>query len=129
MSRIRSKDTRPELLVRKYLFKAGFRFRLHNKNLPGKPDIILPKYKTVILIHGCFWHGHPGCRYAVSPKSNTEYWSIKLSGNSIRDAKNQEGLKNMGWKVIVIWECELKKECFLKTMTSLITQLIYINPI
>lgn len=124
MSRIRSKNTRPELLVRSYLFKVGFRFRLHDKNLPGKPDIILPKYKTIIFVHGCFWHGHPGCRHAVSPKSNTKYWSAKLSGNSIRDVKNQESLKNLGWNVIVIWECYLKKDFFLKAMSSLTGQLI-----
>ena len=124
MSRIRAKNTKPELLVRSYLFKAGFRYRLYDKSLPGKPDIILPKYKTVIFVHGCFWHSHPGCRYAVSPKSNTEYWGAKLSGNAARDVKNQEHLKNVGWNVIVIWECNLKKDCFLKTMSSLTKSLI-----
>lgn len=109
MSRIRSKDTRPEMLVRRYLFAHGYRYKLHDSRLPGKPDLVLPKYRTVIFIHGCFWHAHQNCRYAVTPKSNTEYWSAKISGNSARDAAAADKLNSLGWRVIVIWECQLKK--------------------
>ena len=109
MSRIRSKDTRPEMLVRKYLFARGFRYRLHDSRLPGKPDLVLRKYHTVIFIHGCFWHAHENCRYAVMPKSNTSYWQVKIAGNTARDAAADEKLTALGWKIIVIWECRLKK--------------------
>ena len=109
MSRIRSKDTKPEELVRKYLFSQGFRYRKNVKTLPGCPDIVLPKYKTVIFVNGCFWHMHEGCRYFVWPKSRQEYWEKKLYGNRDRDAKNYELLRNMGYRVVIVWECELKK--------------------
>jgi len=109
MSRIRSKDTRPEMQVRRYLFARGFRYRLHDSHLPGKPDLVLPKYRTVIFIHGCFWHAHQNCRYAVTPKSNTSYWSAKIAGNAARDAAAAEKLIALGWKSIIIWECQLKK--------------------
>ncbi len=108
MSRIRSKDTKPEELVRKYLFSQGFRYRKNVKTLPGCPDIVLPKYKTVIFVNGCFWHMHEGCRYFVWPKSRQEYWEKKLYGNRDRDAKNYELLRNMGYRVVIVWECELK---------------------
>ena len=108
MSRIKGKDTKPEILVRRYLHKHGFRYRLHVKNLPGKPDIILPKYKTVIFVHGCFWHGHNGCRYFVVPKTRTDWWLNKINGNTVNDRKKQEVLKEAGWKIIQLWECELK---------------------
>ena len=109
MSRIRSKDTKPELLVRKFLHKNGFRYRLHVKDLPGKPDIVLPKYKTVIFVHGCFWHGHEGCKYYVVPKTRREWWLEKIGNNAIKDIKAEEYLIHKGWKILKVWECELKK--------------------
>jgi DNA mismatch endonuclease (patch repair protein) len=108
MSRIKGKDTKPEMLVRKFLFSEGFRYRLHDKKLPGKPDIVLPKYKTVIFIHGCFWHGHGGCKYYVVPKTRTEWWLEKIGKNIVNDEKAVKALVEHGWKVILIWECELK---------------------
>lgn len=110
MSRIKGKDTKPEMLVRKFLFANGFRYRLHNKNLPGKPDIVLPKYKTVIFVNGCFWHGHENCKYFVIPKTRTEWWTDKIGKNIINDIKNQSLLKDMGFKVIIIWGCEIKNK-------------------
>lgn len=112
MSRIKSKNTNPEIMVRKYLFSYGFRYRLHDKNLPGKPDIVLPKYKTVIFVHGCFWHGHKGCSRSNIPKSNEDYWNIKLKSNEKRDIKISAELSKLGFKILVIWECEvsLKEE-------------------
>lgn len=109
MSRIRSKNTKPEEIVRKYLFSQGFRYRKNDSRLPGKPDIVLPKYKTVIFVNGCFWHGHTGCRYFVWPKSNAEFWKAKIQGNIERDKTNYKLLTDMGWRILVIWECELKK--------------------
>jgi DNA mismatch endonuclease (patch repair protein) len=109
MSRIRSKDTKPEMLVRRFLHKNGFRYRLHVKDLPGKPDIVLPKYKTVIFVNGCFWHGHEGCKYYVVPKTRMEWWLNKINGNIANDAIAENLLKSAGWRVINIWECELKK--------------------
>jgi len=108
MSRIRSKNTKPEILVRKWLHKQGFRFRLHQKDLPGKPDIVLPKYRTVIFVHGCFWHRHPGCKRTTTPSTNTEFWEEKFRKNVDRDVRNRETLEALGWKVIVVWECEVK---------------------
>ena len=109
MSRIRSKNTKPELLVRKILFSKGFRFRLHRKDLPGRPDITLTKYKTVIFVHGCFWHGHVGCRYFVIPKTRTRWWLTKINHNKEIDESNVVKLHKLGWKVIQIYECQLKK--------------------
>lgn len=109
MSQIRSKNTKPEELVRKYLFSKGYRYRKNDSRLPGKPDIVLPKYKTVIFVNGCFWHGHEGCRYFVWPKNNADFWKAKISGNIQRDSQCHHRLTEQGWKVIVIWECELKK--------------------
>lgn len=109
MSRIRSKDTKPEMIVRQLLFASGFRFRLHRGDLPGKPDIVLPKYKTVIFVHGCFWHGHEGCRYFVVPKTRTEWWLNKINRNKALDEINAGKLQEMGWRVIQIFECSLKK--------------------
>jgi len=120
MSRIRSKDTKPEMLVRKFLHANGFRFRLHVKDLPGKPDIVLPKYKTVIFVHGCFWHGHNNCKYYVVPKTRTEWWLNKINGNTANDAKAIKALKKDGWKVINIWECNLKVPRIKKTLNSLL---------
>jgi DNA mismatch endonuclease (patch repair protein) len=108
MSRIRSKDTKPEMVVRKALHKAGFRYRLHVKDLPGKPDIVLPKYRTVIFVHGCFWHQHPGCKEAVIPKTRTEWWTTKLNKNKVRDEEVRNGLMKKGWNVLEIFECEVK---------------------
>lgn len=109
MSQIRSKDTKPEMVVRKILFSNGFRFRLHRNDLPGKPDIVLSKYRTVIFVHGCFWHGHEGCRYFVVPKTRTEWWLNKINRNKTLDEINARKLQDMGWKVIQIYECMLKK--------------------
>lgn len=108
MSRIKGKDTKPEMLVRRFLFANGFRYRLHVKNLPGKPDIVLPKYKTVIFVHGCFWHGHEGCKYFVVPKTRKEWWINKISLNIKNDAENYNKLESLGWRIINIWTCELK---------------------
>ncbi|MBN2572335.1 MAG: DNA mismatch endonuclease Vsr [Ignavibacteriales bacterium] len=110
MSKIRSKNTKPELLIRSELYKLGYRFRLHQKNLPGKPDIVLKKYSTVIFIHGCFWHYHKKCRDGKIPNSNIEYWKNKLINNSKRDKKHKSQLKKIGWHVITIWECEIKND-------------------
>lgn len=110
MSRIRSKDTKPEMLVRKFLHKNGFRYRLHVKDMPGKPDIVLPKYKTVIFIHGCFWHGHEGCKYASLPTTRTEWWQEKIGRNIQNDIKAEAALKAANWNTITIWQCELKNE-------------------
>ena len=108
MSRIKSKNTKPELLVRKFLFSKGYRFKLHDKNLQGKPDIVLPKYKTVIFVNGCFWHGHNGCKYFVIPKTNTDWWLNKIKRNKQLDRKNFLKLKEEDWKILSIFECELK---------------------
>ena len=108
MSMIKGKNTKPEIIVRKFLFKKGFRFRLNYTKLPGKPDIVLPKYKTVIFINGCFWHGHEGCKYYVVPKTRTEWWLNKINKTKERDRNNYELLSKTGWKIIVLWECELK---------------------
>lgn len=108
MSRVRSKNTKPELLVRKYLFAHGLRFRLHSKNLPGKPDIVLPKYRTIILVNGCFWHGHTYCKYAALPRTNVDWWSQKIICTVERDQRNRDALEAEGWRVFTIWDCELK---------------------
>lgn len=109
MSHVRSKDTKPEMLVRRYLFSRGLRFRLHVRSLPGSPDIVLPKYKTVIFINGCFWHGHEGCRYYTIPKSNTDFWTAKIQRNRERDMQTTAQLEALGWRVIRVWECDIKK--------------------
>ena len=109
MSRIKGKDTKPEEIVRKYLFSKGFRYRKNDKRLPGTPDIVLPKYRTVIFVNGCFWHKHEGCKYFVWPKSNEDFWRNKINGNAARDEMVYKQLSNMGWHIIVVWECELKK--------------------
>lgn len=121
MSRIKSKNTKPEIVVRKALFANGFRFRLHDKKLPGKPDIVLRKYKTVILIHGCFWHGHRDCKYFAIPKTRTEWWSNKITQNQNNDMVKKQQLIERGWNVIEIFECELKKERLESTINELIT--------
>lgn len=123
MSKIKSKDTKPEMLVRRFLFSHGFRFRLHRKDLPGNPDIVLPKFKTVIFINGCFWHGHWNCKFATIPETNRDFWLTKISGNIIRDNESVERLKQSGWRVIVIWQCELKSKVKDQTLEQLITKL------
>lgn len=108
MSLIHGKDTKPEILVRRYLFSRGLRFRKNDKRLPGHPDIVFPKYKTVVFVHGCFWHGHEGCKYFVMPKSNVEFWQNKIHTNIERDAAVRSKLAELGWTVLIVWECELK---------------------
>lgn len=108
MAAIKGKDTKPEMIVRKYLFSRGLRFRVQVKKLPGKPDIVLPKYKTVIFVNGCFWHGHEDCKYFRLPKSNVEFWKEKIERNIARDVRNETELKALGWRVIRVWECEIK---------------------
>ena len=124
MSRIKGKNTKPEMLVRQFLHANGFRYRLHVKDLPGKPDIVLPKYKTVIFIQGCFWHGHDQCRYYVIPKTKTEWWLNKINGNKTKDIMNIESLKKSGWQVIEVWECELKPALRSQTLNRLIGSII-----
>lgn len=123
MSRIKGKNTKPEDIVAKYLFAHGFRYRRNDKTLPGTPDIVLKKYKTVIFVNGCFWHAHEGCRYFVLPEENREFWNEKLLRNRERDAEKQKQLQELGWNIIVIWECELKssKEERLEALTKEIT--------
>lgn len=125
MSRIKGKNTKPEMLVRRFLHANGFRYRLHVKDMHGKPDIVLPKYKTVIFVHGCFWHGHDQCRYYVIPKTKTEWWLNKINGNKTKDIINVEFLKNAGWRVVEIWECELKLKKREQTLANLSTDLLH----
>ena len=110
MSAIKSKNTKPEIEVRKLLHSMGFRFRLHRKDLPGSPDIFLPKFKTVIFVHGCFWHRHENCKYASNPKTRREFWESKFKANVKRDIKNQAKLKSLGWESTIIWGCEIKNK-------------------
>lgn len=119
MSAIRSKNTKPEILVRKFLFSRSFRYRLNHSRLPGHPDIVLRKYRTVIFVNGCFWHGHDGCKYFVLPKTNTEFWANKIKRNKERDIKEQKELAAMGWHCITIWECQLKSAMRDQTLESL----------
>ena len=119
MSHIKSTGTKPEVIVRKYLFSKGLRYRKNDKRYPGNPDIVLPKHKVCVFINGCFWHQHSGCRYAAIPKSNQEYWIPKLQRNVERDKTNNEKLNQSGWKVITVWECELKKDCLFDTLEKL----------
>lgn len=114
MAKVKSRDTKPEKKVRSLLFSLGFRFRLCQKNLPGKPDIVLKKYRTVIFVHGCFWHGHENCKNARIPKSNVEFWKNKIERNKQRFAEVSRQLQEQGWKVVVIWECETKDMTILK---------------
>jgi DNA mismatch endonuclease (patch repair protein) len=110
MSRIRGKDTRPEIIVRSLLHRLGYRFRLNRKDIPGKPDIVLPKHQTAIYVHGCYWHRHQGCHLAYTPKSNLNFWGKKFARNVERDLEVRESLKGTGWKQLVIWECETRNE-------------------
>ena len=123
MQQIRSRDTKPEMQVRKFLHAQGFRYRLHDKKLPGKPDIILPKYRTVIFVNGCFWHGHEHCKYYVVPKTRTDWWLNKINTNKANDAKAVKALKKVGWKIITVWECKLKPAKAEATLLSLFKKL------
>lgn len=119
MQSIRGKDTRPELLVRRYLHARGFRYRLHNRRLPGHPDLVLRKYRCVIFVNGCFWHGHEGCKYYKIPQSRTEYWKHKIEVNQARDLRERIELRNMGWHVIQVWECQLKRDVLDSTLQGI----------
>ncbi len=123
MQQIRGKDTKPEILLRKLLFREGFRYRINERKLPGKPDIVLKKYNTIVFVNGCFWHGHTDCRYFVTPKTRTEFWTEKINGNRERDLRNEEQLKSAGWNVITVWECELKKNSIEETLKLLIQKI------
>ncbi len=123
MAGIQGKNTKPELLVRKYLHSLGLRFRLHAKELPGKPDLVFPKYKAAVFVHGCFWHRHAGCKYATTPNSREQFWTNKLSENVARDSYQIAALKGLGWRVFVVWECELRNNLTcLETLHSEITE-------
>ena len=124
MSRIRAKNSKPEIIVRRFLFSKGFRFRINDKRFPGKPDIVLPKYNTVIFVNGCFWHKHD-CPRFVWPKSNTEYWNQKIARNAERDMEHYEKLADMGWKVIVVWECQINNERLNMLMNEIKNNNIY----
>ena len=119
MSQIKGKDTKPEDIVRKYLFSKGFRYRKNVSNLPGKPDIVLPKYKICIFVNGCFWHKHEGCKYFVWPKNNAEFWKEKIEKNTARDTQNFARLESEGWRVLIIWECQLKAKVRAQSLKEL----------
>lgn len=123
MSQIKSKNTKPEMLIRKFLFSKGFRYRLHVKNLPGKPDIVLPKYKTIIFINGCFWHGHENCKYYVIPKTRTEWWLDKINRTKQRESENFLQLSESGWKIVTIFECQLNADKLNSTLIKLLDEL------
>jgi len=123
MSCIKGKNTKPEEIVRKYLFSQGFRYRKNDKRLPGTPDIVLPKYKTVIFVNGCFWHGHKNCKCFVVPKTNTDFWVNKIEANKQRDYRKIDELQELGWKVIIVWECQLKRNVFSETMSALVSKI------
>ena len=124
MSQIRSRNTKPEMVVRKFLHAQGFRYKLHDKKLPGKPDIVLPKYKTVIFVHGCFWHGHKNCRYFVVPKTRTQWWLNKINSNKANDTKAVKALRKEGWRIINLWECGLKKVKMENTIDKVLQKLM-----
>ena len=125
MAAIKGKDTKPELIVRKYLFSRGLRFRIQVRKLPGRPDIVLPKYKTVIFVDGCFWHGHEGCKYYRLPKSNIDFWRAKIERNTARDARNEAELRSRGWRVLRVWECDIRtvatRDAYLRLLYDTIT--------
>lgn len=124
MSRIKGKNTKPEMIVRKYLHSRGMRFRLHSSKLPGKPDIVLPKYNFIIQVNGCFWHKHEGCKYFVIPKTRTEWWFEKVNKTSIKDKENEKKLREMGWQTLIVWECELKAGKKEETLSSIYERII-----
>lgn len=120
MAGIKGRNTKPEMLVRRYLHRLGFRFRLHDGSLPGKPDLVLPRYRAIVEVHGCFWHQHPNCRYAYTPASNQAFWRRKLLSNVARDRKNVRRLRNLGWRVFRVWECQAANELFLRRVARAI---------
>jgi len=127
MGQVRGKNTKPELIVRSLLHREGFRFRLHKKDLPGKPDIVLPKYNTIIFVHGCFWHRHPNCHDASIPKTRKDFWVKKFGDNVNRDKKNQSMLRDIGWNVLIVWECETFKQnelslCLVRKIKSFVSK-------
>jgi DNA mismatch endonuclease (patch repair protein) len=128
MSRIRSTDTKPEMIVRSWLHGKGYRYRLHQKSLMGKPDIVMRKYRLAIFLNGCFWHRHSGCKYAATPKANSEFWQRKFDANTQRDAKNIEELNELGWNVLILWECEVKDGTYKAKFTECIEILQKENP-
>ena len=123
MSQVKNKDTKPEIFVRKYLFANGLRYRKNDNTLPGRPDIVLPKYRTVVFISGCFWHQHVGCKHSALPKTNPEFWETKLEGNRKRDQEKIQQLESLGWRVIVVWTCELKTKARQERVEQLLTQI------
>jgi DNA mismatch endonuclease, patch repair protein len=123
MAQVKSANTKPELLVRKFLHAQGFRYTLHNKKLPGKPDIVLPKYKTIIFVHGCFWHGHNNCKYFTIPKTRTKWWADKINTNKANDEKTVRTLKKAGWRVIIVWACKLKPKNNEQTLQKILVKL------
>ena len=124
MSQIRNKNTTPELKLRHALWRLGFRYRVNDKRLPGTPDIVLPKYRTVIFIHGCFWHGHRDCKFYTVPKTNTDFWTAKVARNQERDQEVWRQLEAKGWAVIIVWECQLKNACFNETILRIEAEVI-----
>ena len=124
MAAIKGKNTKPEEIVRKYLFANGFRYRKNDKRLPGTPDIVLPKYRTVIFVNGCFWHGHNNCKYFVWPENNAEFWRRKIESNILRDNKKIAQLRSLDWRVIVIWECQLKPRLRQQSLTHLVDEIV-----
>lgn len=129
MARIRSKDTRPELIVRHFLWASGFRYRLHGKKLPGRPDIVLTRYRTVIFVHGCFWHGHEGCKDFRIPNTRREFWEAKIHRNQERDLQNQAKLKALGWNIITVWECEISGTQGRARLVRLISEILGVEAI
>jgi DNA mismatch endonuclease, patch repair protein len=128
MSRIKGKNTKPEIIVRSILHRMGYRFRLHVKNLPGRPDIVLPKYKTAIFVHGCFWHRHRGCKNCTTPSNRRDFWITKLEGNATRDRLHRKSLKKLGWQAFTIWECEIKKAEELQQAVDRISKALSLVP-
>ena len=128
MSRVHSRNTEPELLIRSFLFERGFRFRLHGKDLPGSPDIVLPKYKTIIEIRGCFWHRHPGCKVATMPASNVAFWKAKFERNVARDRRNEKAIRQLGWHLIVLWTCQIHNKAILDRLPARIKSGIFAAP-
>ncbi|GAA0871107.1 very short patch repair endonuclease [Gangjinia marincola] len=124
MSQIKGSNTKPEMLVRRFLHSNGFRYKLHDKKLPGKPDIVLPKYKTIIEVQGCFWHGHENCKYYKLPKSNKKFWENKIDKNIDRDKQSKKKILELGWNLIIVWECDLKKDKIESTFKDITTRLI-----
>lgn len=123
MSQIKCKNTKPELIVRKFLFSKGFRYKLHDRSLPGKPDLVFPRFKTVIFVHGCFWHGHRECKYFVVPQTRKEWWIDKINRNRQKDTENAKRLRELGWQVVTVYECQLKGDSAVSTLSALALQL------